>query len=287
MLMTLAGMPVALQADFSTGFETSNGAYTAGSTVMGVDDTSAPGTNTWSAHLGSATPSAMIITNANPQSGTQALQINDTYSGAGLAFAPSINLTSAAANFSAPFKVSFGMNLQSVSAGTGNQIQMYFGAKTTDPGGTGGGRYWTGLLYNNGALNLLYDTSTTSIGNFNAGNYTTYSSLGNYVTFDITIDPVSKKYLGFVVTGANTTNDFTSSVSSLTLPWVPGSTVGGLVAGADPDYYLMFVTGSEDTALVNFDNFSISNVPEPTAWALVAASAVATLGYRLRRTRLG
>lgn len=271
------------RADFSTGFETTDGSYVAGSTVIGVDDNSAPGTNKWTAFLGTTTNTGVITaTTSYAQSGSQALNINDTTNAT--AYAAYLNLTSGATNFSGTFKLHFGLNIQSVSTGTTNQIQIYLGQAITDPGGTNGGRYWTGLIYNNGVLQLLYDGTTTAMYTLNLGNYTTYAALGEYVTFDITMDGATKKYTGLQITSSTgVVTDLTSTVQTLTLPWVPGSTLGGLVANADPAYNLMVVTGTDDTASVTFDNFSLSTVPEPAAWALVVCSAVATFGYRIRR----
>lgn len=297
----LVGTLSTVRADFSTGFETSSGSYTAGSTIVGVDDNGAPGTNAWTALLGGGTlSSAMGITTTSPQSGTQAFQINDTTNAQ--AYAAYLNLTNTVVNFTQPYKVSFGMNILSLgSPVSNNQIQFYLGASLTDPNGTSGGRYWTELLYNNGKIELYKNatggTSSTPIVSTSLSLYaptatlTTSGTFSNvvtntngYVTFDITIDPVSKTYTGFQITSTTgAVTDLTSTVNGVTLPWVPNSTSSGLVVGADPAYNLMFVTGTDDIATVNFDNVSISNVPEPAAWALVALSALATFGYRCRR----
>lgn len=292
-LVLLTCTPVAY-ADFSTGFETSSGAYTSGSTIIGVDDTGAPGTNTWTALFGSATTGSLVITNTNVQSGSQALQINDTTGSANAAF---LNLTNTAVNYSSPFKIHFAMNILSLSTPTSNnQIQFYFGAATTDPGGGAGGRYWAEMLYNNGNLEFYkYNGTTTNTVQVRTSlalyaptaTLTTSGTFSNvvtstngYVGFDITIDPVSKTYAGLQITNtAGVVTDLTSSVSGVTIPWSPGTTP----VNGDPAYNLLFVTGSDDITTVNFDNVSVSNVPEPVAWALVVFSAVATIGYRCRR----
>lgn len=279
-LLCAASVTLNARADFSTSFETTSGSYTTGSTVIGVHDTGLTGTASWSALFGST--SAMVITDTAGmvKTGTQALQITDSTTSS--AYGASYNLTGAV-NYSNPFTLHFALNVASYG-GTGNPVQFYLGDNSTSAGSKA---YWTAGFLSSGFL-YLYEASSvggSSATAYNMGAYTTYSPLGNYVTFDITIDPTTHKYTGVTISG--TTSGAVDKLSTLTsqpgageIPWLNGSGTN-----TAPLNYFVVAAGGAGTATFAIDDLSISNVPEPQSVTLLALAAGGMALACLRRRR--
>ncbi|EIP98531.1 hypothetical protein OpiT1DRAFT_02988 [Opitutaceae bacterium TAV1] len=269
-LGSLALLP-SLRAQVLTGFEVSNG-YTDATSVVGVNDSGIPGSAAWESQGNAASTSS-----ANPLSGDLALRILRTAETAGSSGAK-IDLSGAGVDFtSGTVTLGFSMAISNYSAGTGNQVQILFGNNTINPGGS---KYWTSLIFSDGVLYLYRDNSGLSNNTgVNLGAYTTYSALGGYIDFSISFDPVAKTYTNVTLTGTETSADLTSSFAGTALPWLSGT-------AGDPGQWLTLVVGGNDIVTVDFDNLSLSSIPEPSAFALCAglAGLVAVLSIRRRRT---
>ncbi|PAW78309.1 MAG: hypothetical protein B9S32_07190 [Verrucomicrobia bacterium Tous-C9LFEB] len=284
LFLTLS-LTVAARADFSTGFETTSGSYTAGSPVSGVHDTGLPGTASWSTLFGST--SAITVTNnpANVKSGTQALHVVDADTSA---YGVSYNLAGAV-NYSSAFTLHFSLNVSSVglapTATFGTPIQFYLGDNSTSAGTKA---YWTSGYVSSGGVLYLYVASSTngsSVTGVNLGSYTTYSAYGQYVDFDITIDPTTHKYTNLTLTGAasgavDKTSTLLGSSSGGEIPWL-NNTLG------TPSSTFVLAAGGGGASVFDIDNLSISNVPEPTTIALAAFGTMILLGRHRSRRRYG
>lgn len=231
-----------------TSFENpANGTYANGTTVIGKTDTATGGA--WTLFSGSSAD--IISSNANPLEGSLAVRINDasasSASGAFLA-APNANslLTS-------PFTFEFSLAIDSVSAGTGSQVQVYFGNNVI-----GDSNHWLRFTYNDGNLQIVTGNGSTDTA-VNVGAYTSYSALGDYVTFSLTIDPTTHKYTNAVVSGTLLTQDVTASILASNAGTIPWTASGGI----NPGNYVGVVIGSNDTAVVDFDVLRVVAVPEP------------------------
>lgn len=243
-------------AQFATSFESTQSSgspsYTAGGTVIGVQDVSAPTGNVWTTLFGSTT--AMTLTSSNPAAGSLAFQINDASSTT--AYGAYLNLAGATGlDLTQPFTLSFAMNLSGISSNTGNQAQIYFGAASTD---TVNNKYWTCLIYNNGQLYIYVNSSTgNSSTGVALGSYSTYDTTGtNYVRVSITIDPVLKKYTKVTLSGSGVTTDCTAAVQAVNggvIPW--RSNVSPTI---NPAANLLFVTGTDDTLKAKFDDIRVT-----------------------------
>lgn len=269
-LGTLALIP-SLHAQILTGFETANG-YTAGATVVGVNDTGVPGFDAWTSGLSNAA----IASSANPRSGDLALRIQRTVETVG-ASGVTLNLSGAGVSFStSPITLGFSMAITNYSAGTGNQVQVLLGNNTINPGGA---KYWTSIIFSDGAL-YLYKASTGSLNiAASLGAYNTYSNLGEYIDFSVTFDPVAKTYSSVTISGSKSSADLTSAFANATLPWLSGT-------AGDPGLVLTLVGGSNDIVTADIDNFRLSNIPEPSAFALCAGFvSLAAVASGRRRSR--
>ncbi|PAW78366.1 MAG: hypothetical protein B9S32_07515 [Verrucomicrobia bacterium Tous-C9LFEB] len=259
LLVWLVGFLISgeVRAQFATSFETTQStgspSYTAGGTVIGVRDVQAPAGNVWSTLFGTTT--AMTLTTSNPAAGAMAFQITDA--SASTAYGAYLNLAGTnGLDLMQPFTLSFAMNLTGVSAGTGNQAQVYFGAATTD---LTTGKDWAAFMYHDGTL-VLYVSNSTGTGAtaVTLGNYSTYAPAStNYVRVSITVDPLLKKYTKVTLSGNGTTTDCTDAVQAVnggTVPWL--SAVNPLV---NPAANLLFVTGTNDVITAKFDDILITN----------------------------
>lgn len=268
--LLLAGAP--LSAQILTGFETSDG-YTAGASVIGVNDSGIPGSAAWTAISGFSATTPFAST-ANPQSGSMAWRLERTGSTSG-AVASRINISDAGVDFAgAPISLSFGISINSFSTDTTNQFQIYLGDADINPTA---GRYWTTIIFNNGSF-YLYKATADGTANtpVNLGAYTTYSPLGSYITFDMVFDPVAKTYTDLSLTGSVSSASFASTIADERLPWRP-NLVG------EPGKFLTFVAGSNDLIQVDIDNLSISNIPEPAQASLIAGAVFAAFAATRRR----
>ncbi len=270
--LTLCGAP--LSAQIITGFETSDG-YTAGASVIGVNDLGIPGSAVWTTPAGfsATTP---IASSANPQSGSLAwrLERNESTSGA---VASRINIADAGVDFAGtPISLSFGISINSFSPDTTNQFQIYLGDADINPTA---GRYWTTIIFSNGSF-FLYKASVDGTANVpvNLGAYTTYSPLGSYITFDMVFDPVAKTYTSLSLTGSVSSASFAATIADERLPWRPN------LAG-QPGQFLTLVAGGNDLIQVDFDNLSMSNIPEPAQASLLLGAAATGLAALRRRRR--
>ena len=259
---------------FVTGFETTSG-YGTNTTVIGVHDTAAPGTNAWT-KLFTGADSIVTSSTAHPQTGSQALTFDKTDDsvaiGVTLTLGSSVDLTQ-------PFTMEFALSINSVSAGTGNQAQIYLGAPST---AAGTDPFWTRVTYDNGMLKVMVNNAAgTGVGTVDVGNYTTYSNLGDYINFSISIDPATMKYTNVSIAGSLSSAD----VTALVLASTSGGTVPHLTATAvEMGTNITFVSGSNDLINMNIDNLQI--IPEPTSAALACMGlilAVSTLHRRRAR----
>lgn len=281
-LILTAGLTLSSRADVTLDFESSHG-YTSGSTIVGVDDTSVAGTTKWT-NLLTTTASDMVISAGTGVGGSQSFRITDNYSASsGAAYGAMFDLSSASSMFASPFRMTFSMAVSN-PGGSGNVAQVYLGYNGTLAGSQ---RYWTNVLMAvDGSLNLVTDSSSgNGITNFSLGNYSAYAAAGDYVTFDLTIDPTTKTYTNVAVSGSLSSVNFTSTLSASAtnhygeIPYLSGNT--GLPALA---YNLDLVAGGMSTGVVSFDNVSISSVPEPAAVGLLAmAIGMLAVGRSARR----
>lgn len=253
-----------LAAQITTGFETTDGGYTNGAT---------PGSDT-SAGSSWAGITSTVASSANPFSGSLAVRITD--SSASAAAGAKLNLVNSSAVLTDEFRVKFSMSVGSdISAGTGNQVWVLFGQDFV-----GTGNHWFRLNYDDGTLRL-YTANGSGGGYFgvNLGTYASYSPLGGYVSFDITIDPTTHTYTNVSISGSLLTADKTSVVAASnggTIPWSG--------AGA-PGTMLNILTGGNDLGTVDFDALSVTAaIPESSTSALVFGS-IATCCAMLRRRR--
>lgn len=273
---------IPLHADVAIGFESSSG-YTSGSTIIGVDDSSVTGTKTWS-NIFSTDSNSMTVSSVNPYSGSsQAFRIADN--SATTAYGTAVDLSSASSIFTSAFK--FTVSMAVTNTGTaGNVAQFYLGYN-----GVAGGsqRYWAGVTCSyDGTLTLLTDsTSGTTASFYTMGNYTTFSNWGEYVTFELTIDPSTMTYTDVAISGTKSSANKTSGLNSATyhygeIPYLSGNAVLPALT-----YNLDLVAGTGSMGTVDFDNISISNVPEPGAMGLVALGMSALVARLAARRRTG
>ncbi len=268
-LLSLLGGTAASVASFDTGFETSSG-YGTDTTVIGVHDTDAPAGANWNRLFGSSSVDSRITSStANPQTGLQALRLDGNGTAA---LSASVNL-SAALSMTNPVHIHFGMALDNISAGTGNQAQVYFGAATTTSS------YWFSTYYTDGFLYLGVNTPSGDYNSgVNLGAYTDFSQLGEYITFDVTIDPTEFTYTSVVLTGTvSGAVDKTATVQAYNNGTLPH------LHDLSPDMYFSFVTGSNDTITADFDNVSVSSVPEPATVAFLFLTGAWLLLRKRRR----
>lgn len=256
----------------STGFESgTDGTYTAGGDVIGKQDTSLGGT--WTS-IWTTPPTGIIYTTSNSYAGSSALQIvgNQTARGA------QIQIANASSLLSSPFTFSLAMNIESIATPiSGQQVQVQFGSSTF-----GSGSNWLKFGYDG------FHSSTTGTDRqtyfFQAWNgtaltpkYIDLSSVANgfgeYVTFNFTIDPTTHTYTSASITGSKGTVSF--DITGL-LSW-DGSTT--------PSNYLNIVTGANDTVTVDFDNVTISSVPEPTTLGLACGGVLLLASLRRKNRR--
>ncbi len=262
-------------ADFSTGFETTNGAYTAGSPIAGVDDNGLTGTNAWS-FFGGGSSSNVTITNVGAISGAQSLSLANVGSSVGA----TVNLAGAV-DYTQKFTVSFSFTaLDAIGA-----APLFFQLGSNSYGNTQPN--WLRGYIGAGTSSSLYlfQDSTTNGTSVNAGTKISYdgSPVGTYAalandqsyTLSLTIDPTTHTYTDATLNGTSILNSLLA-VSNGEIPYISGNLTNAT--------YLFFVSGSSSTGSnILIDNFSIANVPEPASLTLVLVSGFAWAAFMRRR----
>lgn len=265
------GVAASARANYSTGFETTDGYTSGGGTVISVTDSSS-GT-AWQSVSGFS--SGVATSTLSAQSGSMALRLNDSSTTGGLA--ASLDLASAV-NFSAPFTLQFSLSITSVTAtSAGSGLGIWFGNVSN----SNSAKEWTHLVYDSATGNLVLYVSNSAGNSSQAvtlGAYTSFATFGDYMTFSLTIDPTTHQYTNITLSGSLQTLDLTSTVAAVnngTIPWV--STTAG-----DPGSNLWFSTGSAAALTAYIDNVSI--VPEP-GMSVLLVTAVSFLLWARRSGR--
>lgn len=268
--LSLAATTLPAFSQVVTSFENpANGTYANGTTVIGKTDSSTGGA--WS--LFSGATGDIFSSNINPLQGSLAVRINDASTSA--ASGAFLAVPNSSSILTSPFTFEFSFAINSVSAGTGSQVQIYFGNAVV-----GDSNHWLRLTYNDGNLQIITGNGSTD-SPVNIGAYTSYSNLGQYVTFSLTIDPTTHKYTNAVVSGSLLTQDVTAAVLASNAGTIPWTASGGI----NPGTTLAIVVGSNDTAVVDFDVLRIVAVPEPSTALLLGLGLAVPMFRTLRRNR--
>lgn len=282
-LILAAAMTLSLRADVTIDFENAQG-YTAGSTIVGVDDSGLPGTAKW-VNMFNTTASSIVVSSGTGIGGSQSLRLNDTYSStSSAALGASMDLASSSSVFSSTFKMTFSLAVTN-PGGTGNVAQVYLGYNGVAAGTQ---RYWMGLTMGvDGALTLITDSiSGVGTANFSLGNYATYAAAGEYVNFELVIDPTTKMYTNVAVSGSLGSANYTSTLSASStnhngeIPYLSANGTATALA-----YNLDLVAGGTSTGTIDFDNFVFSTVPEPATFGLVLLSVGTLVAHGAARRR--
>lgn len=264
-------------AQFSTGFETSSGYGGNATTVVGVQDVSAPTGAVWANVSGFTGGGAVTTSTVNPHSGAQALRLYDSSTSSGTGVELNLAGTSGL-NLASTFKIQFSWAYSGVGGAAGPALNAWFGIDSNSTSA----KDW---------MHVNYDTSNDYLGIYlsNAAGTTStlitlakfadLASAGSYVTWSLTIDPTTHVYTNVTLSGDLGSTDVTSIVTAYnsgTLPW--RSNVAG-----DPASILWFSTGGAASITAFVDDVSISNVPEPSTYALMGLSLCTLVGLMRRR----
>lgn len=252
MILSLTCAASSVQADFTTGFETSDG-YTTGAPLVGQQDASAPAGHTWQTLFNS---SVITVESAQGVGNSQAIKIADASSST--AYGAKLDLGTSV-DFTKSFSFSFSVALQNMG-GAGSVAQVYLGADTVSPGTM---KYWCALTIAHDGNIYLYTDNANGTGAVavSLGAYQRYVSAGSFLDISMTIDTDSKKFTSLTLAGQDKTSIVSSSVSGGTIPWLHATSTL-------PSSYLCLVAGGGSTGDIYFDNISIQNIPEPSAIAL-------------------
>lgn len=253
-----------------TGFEASDGAYVNGSTIISVNDTTFGAA--WTSF---GTGGTVTASNALPKSGSLSLHIDD--SSTSQATGAAINIANASSLFTQPFTFQFSLNIQSVSTGTGSQVQIYFGQNLV-----GDGNHWLRFVYNDGNLQVITGNGNANSDTaVNIGAYTTYSPLGSYIDISLSIDPTTHKYTNVSIAGTLLSADVTATVLASnggTIPWTSAS--------GNPLSHLNALIASNDTGIFDLDSIGVAAaIPEPSTSAALASLGVLGIVALRRRHR--
>lgn len=231
---------------YTSGFESSSG-YVAGYSVAGIDDLLLKGAATWAPVTRSAySPAA---SSANPRSGALALRLQKPAS-ENTPVGVMLPLGEGGLDFGRRITFGFSVAINSYSAGTGNQFQVYLGdGQSFFPGGA---KFWTALVFNEGEILLYKSQGAGSNAQVSLGHCASYAAAGRYLTFTIVFDPARKVYERVTISGPAGSADFTSALSGATLPWLPGTP-------GDPPPLLMFLAGTNDALNVDIDDIVLTN----------------------------
>lgn len=255
-----------IQARLVTNFESPP--YETGNTIVDITDPSA--SKQWE-ELFSGSRSESTVSTVHPLSGTRHLRIVD--SSTSLARGVGINLGdgvfdtgSGAADITIAFAFSISAD---VSPDTENQVQFFFGTKSTDYT-----KNWFGLAYNNGNLYLRVNSSSGIASEWmNVSQYTAISNLGDYIKVEVVIDPESQKYKSVRFLGTLGDVDVTSVVQS---SGSAGSIPHHAAALNDLPNWFSIVIGGNDTLTLDVDDISITQapIPEPANIAVLVAGVL-------------
>lgn len=278
--LIVAAVTVPAQAQFTTGFETSSGYGGNGVTVVGVQDTTAPVGTTWANVSGFTGGGAVTSSTVNPHSGTQSLRLFDSSTSAGTAVELNLAGTTGLSLASA-FTVQFSWAYSGVGGTLGGALNAWLGIDSNSTSA----KDWMHVNYDtsNDYLGIyLSNVAGTSSTLQTLAKFSDLASAGSYVTWSLTIDPTTHTYTNVTLSGDLGTFNATSlvqSVNSGTIPW--RSSVAG-----DPSSILWFSTGGAATITGFVDDISISNVPEPSSYALLGLGFCTLLGLMRRRRAL-
>lgn len=254
-------------AQWITGFEAAQ-SYS-GTTLSGVDDPALSGTAAWYVPSGLSGGGSR-----QTYSGSSALRLVDTNS-SGWA----IGLNAAGAiDYSQPFNLSFDFALASVTTngatGTAPVVNVRLGADTN----SNSNKSWLRFSYNaDGSLSLWTNSGGSTTQQVSIGNLATFASAGTYLRVSISVDPTTHTYTSLTLSG-DTSSATISSIAGSVLPWIPNT------VGEPPTNFWAHTTGAPfSTSYI--DNISLTNIPEPSAFA--AALGLAGLAFAGSRRRRG
>lgn len=265
-------------ATVSSGFEpVTDGTYTVTTTeIVGKQDTSLSASASWTSIW--TPPTGVIFSSQTGVAGSYGVRIvgdGTTVSGGTTARGAQIQVSNATSLLSSPFTFSLAMNVRSVGTPTsGQQAQVQFGASAFGSSASS----WLKFGYDGAASGQYYyiqGWNGSGIVSRSVQASLVTAGLGEWVTFSLTVDPTSHLYTSATVTGSKGTTAF--DLTGLQMAW------DGTNAPTNANY-LSFVTGSSDVVTVDFDNVSISSVPEPaTAGLLVGGLLLGFVGRRRNR----
>lgn len=253
-------------AQFITGFEDSEG-YT-GTTLSGVNDPMLAGDATWyvpASYAGAGSRQTYL--------GSPALRISD---GNTSAWAFGINAAEAI-DYTKAFVFSFDLAITSMSAGTATGTAPALNIRLGNDTNSNSNKSWLRMSYNvDDSLSLWVNSGGTTTTQMHVGYLADFVTAGTYLTVSIAVDSEAKTYGGLTLSG-DKKSETISSVAGVVLPWIPNS-------AGDPPSYLWFGTTGAPTSTAYIDNISLTNIPEPSAFATLAgAGALVLAGIRRRR----
>lgn len=257
---------VPASAQFVTSFENAQGYTTA--TLNGLDDPTLAGTAAWYVPGGLSGGGSV-----QTYLGAQALRLSDANSSG---WATALNVGSAI-NYSAAFNLAFDLAIASVNPGTATGtapvVNIRLGADTN----SNSNKSWLRLSYNaDGSLSLWTNSGGTTTTQTAVGSFSSFASAGTYLSVSIGVNPVTHTYTGLTFSG-DLGSQTVTSIAGMTLPWIPNT------AGEPPSIFWAHTTGAP-TSTSYIDNISLTNIPEPSAYAaLVGLGGLAFAAVRRRR----
>jgi hypothetical protein len=257
-------------AQFTTGFESGQG-YSS-STILGLDDPQLAGTAAWY-NPGGLSNGGSVQT----YGGTSALRLSDTNTSGwstGLNLAGAIDYTKA-------FKLSFDFAVASMSPGTATGTAAAINVRLGHDTNSNSNKTWARISFNaDRTLSIWENSGGTTQKQTHIGNFDDFVSSGTYLTVSISVDPVTHTYTHLTLSGDLKTETITS-VAGTVLPWIPNT------AGEPPSILWAHTTGTT-TSTSYIDNISltnISNIPEPSTYAIGAGVGALGLAVWMRRRR--
>lgn len=267
LLVASVALATTASAQFVTGFEDAQG-YS-GTTLNGVDDPMLDGDAAWyipATYSGAGSRQTYL--------GSPALRISDSNTSA---WAFGINAANAI-DYTQPFKFSFDLAVASMTAGTATgssaALNIRLGADTN----SNSNKSWARISYNvDDSLSLWINSGGGTTTQMHVGNLADFVTAGTYLSVSITVDPSAKTYTGLTLSG-DKKSETIAAVAGVVLPWIPNS-------AGDPPANLWFGTTGQPTSTSYIDNISLTNIPEPSAAAvLLGFGGLAAAGLRRRRS---